>query len=74
MADDKSVYIVRSNGSVISTSDLNLFNRSSSMSIEPGDTIVVPMDISGVPSLTLWTQATQILYNTAIAVTAINSM
>jgi hypothetical protein len=44
------------------------------LQINPGDTIVVPINISELPALAIWSEVTQILYNIAIAVTAINSM
>ena len=41
--------------------------------IRPGDTIVVPLDAQQLRPLTLWTSVTQILYNIAVAVAAVNS-
>ena len=73
-ADEDSIYVVRSNGSVDTLSSQNPFSRSSSLQINPGDTIVVPINISELPALAIWSEVTQILYNIAIAVTAINSM
>ena len=73
-ADEDSIYVVRSNGSVDTLSSQNPFSRSSSLQINPGDTIVVPINISELPALVVWSEVTQILYNIAIAVTAINSM
>ena len=40
----------------------------------PGDTIVVPLDTEYRDTLSLWSSATGILYNTAIAIAAINGL
>ena len=37
---------------------------------QPGDTIVVPLDVDRMPSLALWRTSTTILYNLAISVAA----
>jgi len=74
-ADAKRTYIVRANGSVISAEGSSRwFDHGGSVPIKPGDTIVVPLDTEHIPALPLWTQVTQILYNVAIAVLAINSL
>lgn len=73
-ADRSKIYIVRANGSVIATEGSRWFERSSRVTIKPGDTIVVPLDTEHIPALPLWTQVTQILYNLAVAVLAIRSL
>lgn len=73
-ADRSKIYIVRANGSVIASEGSRWFERSSSVTIKPGDTIVVPLDTEHIPALPLWTQVTQILYNLAVAVLAIRSI
>jgi polysaccharide biosynthesis/export protein len=70
-ADDKRIYIVRANGSVESAGGSRWFSRSSS--VEPGDTIVVPLDAERMRPLPLWTAVTTIIYNLAVAVAAIGS-
>jgi len=72
-ADRGKIYIVRASGSVIASSGSRWFERSSSVPIRPGDTIVVPLNVEHIPSLPLWTQVTQILYNLAIAFLAVRS-
>lgn len=72
-ADDERVYVVRANGEVVAGSNSLFFSRSKGHDIKPGDTIVVPLDTDRVRPLTLWTSATQILYNLAIAAAAVNS-
>jgi len=74
-ADKSEIYVVRADGSVVSGVSSNFFSRSSGdRGIQAGDTVVVPMSVNVVAPIALWTSVTQILYNTAIAVTAINSM
>jgi polysaccharide export outer membrane protein len=70
-ADDKRIYVVRANGSVEVGSG-SRWKRSSG-SIQPGDTIVVPLDAERMRPLPMWTAITTILYNIAIAVAAVNS-
>ena len=74
-ADRDRIYIVRASGNVISgEGSSRWFDHHSSVPIKPGDTIVVPLDTEHIPALPLWTQVTQILYNVAIAVLAVNSL
>jgi len=47
--------------------------RGGSLEIQPGDTIVVPLDVDRIRPLTFWTNVTQIMYQGAIAVAAIKS-
>jgi protein involved in polysaccharide export with SLBB domain len=71
-ADNGRIYVVRANGSVVPNEGARWF-RTSSSPIEPGDTIVVPLNAEHIPPLPLWQAVTQILYNVAIAVLAIHS-
>ncbi len=72
-ADKKRIYVVRASGAVSVESGSLWFGRRGSDNIRPGDTIVVPLDTDRVRPLTLWTSVTQILYNVAISVAAVNS-
>ncbi|MDP6653055.1 MAG: SLBB domain-containing protein, partial [Gammaproteobacteria bacterium] len=72
-AAEKQVYIVRANGTVFSDTT-GWFGRRDSMSVEPGDSIVVPLDTMKVSKLQLWTGITGVVYNLAIAVAAINGL
>ena len=72
-ADKKRIYVVRASGAVSVESGSLWFGRRGSDDIRPGDTIVVPLDTDRVRPLTLWTSVTQILYNVAISVAAVNS-
>ena len=73
-ADKKRIYVVRANGDVVSGGRTGWFRRSRSLSMHPGDTIVVPLDTERVLPLPLWTAVTTIVYNLAIAILAIHSV
>jgi protein involved in polysaccharide export with SLBB domain len=69
-ADHGRIYVVRADGSVVSQGSKWF---SSSATIEPGDTIVVPLNAEHIPPLPFWQAVTQILYNVAIAFLAVHS-
>jgi len=71
-ADSARIYVVRASGEVVVGNRSRFFARSKGVSIEPGDTIVVPLDTDRIRPLTLWTSVSQILYNVAIAATAVS--
>jgi protein involved in polysaccharide export with SLBB domain len=70
-ADDRRIYVVRANGSVETGSGSRWFRNVGS--IQPGDTIVVPLDAERMRPLPLWTAVTTIIFNLAVAVAAVNS-
>ena len=72
-AEDR-IYIIKANGSVKIPNRGSWFAANSSEQLEPGDTIVVPMDAGHMDKLTLWSTATQILYQLGVAVAAIGSL
>jgi polysaccharide export outer membrane protein len=72
-ADRGRIYVVRANGSVVSGEGAGWFRRSAQVAMQPGDTVVVPLDTERMPALPLWNAVTQILYNLAIAAAAVNS-
>ena len=69
-ADDKRIYVVHADGSVAVKSSRWF---SGGMDIEPGDTVVAPLDAGRMRPLPLWGAVTQIIYNLAIAAAAVNS-
>lgn len=71
-ADEDRVYVVRANGSVVAESG-GVWFRKTSADIEPGDTVVVPLDAGKMRPLPLWTAVTTIIYNLAVAIAAVNS-
>ncbi len=72
-ADKKRIYIVKANGRVIEPSHSKWF-KAKSGSIEPGDTIVIPIDTDRVDGLEVWAKSTQILYQIALGAAAISSL
>jgi polysaccharide export outer membrane protein len=73
-ADDERIYIISANGSIRILEESNWFSGSDSSNLRPGDSIVVPLDSEYMNSLTLWTSATTIMYNTAVAIAAISGI
>jgi protein involved in polysaccharide export with SLBB domain len=72
-ADRRQIYVVKADGSVVASSGNRWFSRGNAGPLDPGDTVVVPLDAERLPPLPLWQAVTQILYNVAIAVAAVNS-
>ena len=72
-ADRSRIYVVRADGSVVSSENSGWFRRSGQVAMRPGDTVVVPLDTERMPALPLWQAVTGILYNLAIAAAAVNS-
>ena len=74
-ADDKRIFIVRADGSVEPYSNRRgWFSSNNRVALQPGDTIVVPLNTSYQDNLQLWATSTQILYQMAVAIAAINSI
>ncbi|WP_253948867.1 SLBB domain-containing protein [Pseudoalteromonas sp. TB64] len=73
-ADEERVYIIKASGLVKIPSNSSWFAVNRSELLEPGDTIVVPLDTEHVDNLTLWSTATQILYQMGVAVAAVGSL
>lgn len=72
-ADAKRIYVVRANGQVVASDGTRWLRRVGGTEIRPGDTIVVPIDADRIAPLTLWSSVTQIVFNLAVAVAAVNS-
>jgi protein involved in polysaccharide export with SLBB domain len=71
-ADARSIYLLRANGSVVSTRQSGILNRAvSGRAVMPGDTIVVPEDFER----TTWTKDlkdwTQIFYQFGLGAAAL---
>jgi len=71
-ADSRRVFVIRANGEVTGGASSAWFS-SGSGEIRPGDTVVVPLNAQQMRPLTMWTSVTQILFNLAVAVAAVNS-
>jgi len=67
-ADNDRIYVIKANGSVMLPGDSWFGGRKN---LEPGDTIVVPVDSDYLDNLSIMTSATQILYQLGVAWSAI---
>lgn len=72
-ADKKLIYTVRASGAVVTSDRSRWFGRGGQSEIQPGDTIVVPLETDRIRPITFWTSVTQIIYQGAIAVAAIQT-
>jgi polysaccharide export outer membrane protein len=70
--DDSRIYVLRADGSVMMPHNSLWFSDNSE--IAAGDTVIVPLDTEYKDNLTLWTQVTGIIYNTAVAISAISGL
>jgi len=74
-ADEGRIYVVKANGSIVPFKDgSSWFSFGSGTELAPGDTIVVPLDTTYSESLELWSKVTGIIYNSAVAIAAINGI
>jgi protein involved in polysaccharide export with SLBB domain len=71
-ADNGRIYVVRADGSVVPSGGSRWFHTSNPQ-MQPGDTIVVPLNAEHIPPLPFWQAVTQILYNVAVAFLAVHS-
>jgi polysaccharide biosynthesis/export protein len=67
------VYVVRADGSVVTSDSSRWFRGGGNVRMHPGDTVVVPLDTERLPALPFWQAVTQILYNVAVSVAAVGS-
>ena len=75
-ANEDNVYLIKVDGSIVSPSQLSsgaFFRRVSSGGLQPGDTIVVPLQVQPFSGAKAATELTQIIYQMAIAAAAVNS-
>jgi polysaccharide export outer membrane protein len=70
-ADGERLYVIRADGSVV-VPESSWFAVSSTR-LQPGDTIIAPLDTEYKDNLSMWAQVTQIFYQTAVAIAALNS-
>ncbi|HBY84623.1 MAG TPA: polysaccharide biosynthesis/export protein [Colwellia sp.] len=73
-ADEGRIYIISANGSIKMMESGNWFSSDAGDNLKPGDTIVVPLDAEYMNNLALWTSVTSIIYNSAVALAAINGI
>ena len=72
-ADKKSIYLLKANGSV-TASKAGWFSARKVANIEPGDTIIVPVNTQYRASLPFWRDVVSIVYQGAVAVAAIQGL
>lgn len=72
-ADKRRIYIVKSNGRVMLPEESAWF-RLKNKSIDPGDTIVVPLDTDRVDAISKWSSVTTIMYQAALGIAALSSL
>jgi protein involved in polysaccharide export with SLBB domain len=70
-ADKSRIYVVKADGSVVAKTGWLADGKTA---IQPGDTIVAPLDTERLPPLPFWQAVTSIIYNAAVAVAAIGSL
>jgi len=70
-ADTARIFVIRADGSVFRPGSGYWFGNKKHR-LSPGDTIVVPLDTNYRDALSTWTAATQILYQTGVAIRALN--
>jgi polysaccharide biosynthesis/export protein len=69
-ADTDRIYVIKADGSVMLPGSSYWFSRREN-AIEPGDTIIAPIDTDYLDSLSTWTTATQMMYQLGVAWSAI---
>lgn len=70
-ADTDRIYVIKANGSVLLQESGWFAGRGSKL--EPGDTIIVPIDTDYLDSLSAWSTATQMMYQLGVAWAAIKN-
>lgn len=71
-ADMDEIYIIRADGRVV-IPDSPWFQYDNT-TINPGDTIVVPYEVTLRDNLSLWQQVTSIIYNSAVSLAAVKGL
>ncbi|MDA9920340.1 SLBB domain-containing protein, partial [bacterium] len=73
-ADNGGLYIVKANGSVV-TMERNLWRfTGNNEALDPGDTIVVPINTQYKESLASWREITQIVYQSMVSIAAVAAL
>jgi polysaccharide biosynthesis/export protein len=72
-ADEERVYVVKADGSVMLPEKSAWFG-SRSQKLQPGDTIIVPIDVERLNQLELWSNVSQIVYQMALGAAAVGNL
>ena len=73
-ADSGDIYIIRANGSIISLKKSFFSLGLSRPQFQPGDTLVVPIKQNYQEPLPLWSQVTQIIYQSMVSIAAVKGL
>lgn len=78
-ADIDNIFIVKANGRVVGSGSglfgTGIFARTSTLAnIEPGDTIIVPIDVDRIKPLAFWSEVTKIIGQIGLTVAAFHSV
>ncbi|WP_375191691.1 SLBB domain-containing protein [Marinobacter sp.] len=72
-ADEDRIYVVKADGSVMLPEQSAWFG-SRSQQLQPGDTIIVPIDVDRLNQLELWSNVSQIVYQMALGAAAVGNL
>ena len=75
-ADAARIYIVRANGGVVAeaTSSRFFYRSNGVATIQPGDSIIVPLDAEYVEPVRIWTLVAELVQSFAVSAAAINAI
>ena len=73
-ADDSAIYVVKANGSVASLDSGWWRFDTAKVQVEPGDTIVVPVNTQYKESLATWRDVTAILYQGLVSIAVVAAL
>jgi len=72
-ADENRVYVVKADGSVLLPEKSAWFGGRSQQ-LQPGDTVIMPIDVDRLNQLELWTNVSQIVYQMALGAAAVGNL
>jgi len=72
-ADESRVYVVKADGSVMLPEKSAWFGGRSQQ-LQPGDTVIMPIDVDRLNQLELWSNVSQIIYQMALGAAAVGNL
>ncbi|HET8802327.1 MAG TPA: SLBB domain-containing protein [Marinobacter sp.] len=72
-ADEDRIYVVKADGSVMLPEQSAWFGGRNQQ-LQPGDTVIVPIDVDRLNQLELWTNVSQIVYQMALGAAAVGNL
>ncbi len=72
-ADESRVYVVKADGSVMMPEKSHWFGGRRQQ-LEPGDTVIMPIDVDRLNQLELWSNVSQIVYQMALGAAAVGNL